>query len=97
MCVYYGGMTQTSTARRLSYLRREVHVHIAGAENSLCGVRLLGAVPIDQDPTGIAQVTCGRCAEHRFETSPEIWPLVQPIGEDDLASIGGLPESTAGF
>lgn len=93
-----GAMTQTSTAtaRRKFHLRREVHAAVAGAENALCGVRLLGAVPIDNDPTEQAPVTCTRCAGHRFETDPTIWPLVQPVGPD-VTEVGGLPESTAGW
>jgi hypothetical protein len=84
-------MTQTSipTARRTYAVRGTVHVAIVGAENALCGVRLMAATPAEV-------ADCTRCAGHRFETSPEIWPLVQPLGED-LPEIGGLPESTAGF
>lgn len=91
MCVYYGGMTQTSipTARRTYAVRGTVHVSIVGAENALCGVRLMAATPA-------ADADCTRCLEHTFETVEGIWPKVQPIG-DDLPEIGGLPESTAGF
>lgn len=88
--------TTTTTARRLFHLRREVHAAVAGAENALCGVRLIAAVPLDEDPTGIASVTCARCADHRFETTPGLWNLVQAVGED-ITEVGGLPESTAGF
>lgn len=93
------GMTQPSTittARRKFHLRREVHAAVAGAENALCGVRLLGAVPIDNDPTDAAPVSCSRCAAHRFETDPTIWPLVQPVGPD-VTEVGGLPETTGGW
>lgn len=92
------GMTQPTitTARRLFHLRREVHAAVVGAENSLCGVRLIGAVPIDQDPTDVAQVTCPRCAGHTFETVPGVWAQVQPIGPD-VTDVGGLPETTAGW
>jgi hypothetical protein len=83
--------TSTSTARRTFYLRHVVHVAVAGAEHSLCGVRLIGAI----DTT--ADATCARCAAHRFETTPGIWAQVSPIGDGELGEIGGLPESTAGF
>lgn len=87
-------MTQTSTpatARRLFHVHRQVHIAVAGAENSLCGVRLIAAVDTE------FPASCPNCLGHRFETTPGLWSLVQPIGDGTLPDVGGLPESTAGF
>jgi hypothetical protein len=82
-------MTNTGTARTTVYVHHAVHVAVAGAENSLCGVRLIAGIDTE------AQVTCPRCAGHTFEVHPEIWAKVQSLGE--RGEVGGLPESTAGF
>ena len=85
--------TQTATegtARRTFHLRRAVHVAIAGAEHTLCGIRLIGAIDTE------FPASCPDCATHTFETVPGLWAKVAPIGDGDTFTghIDGLPEAT---
>jgi hypothetical protein len=78
-----------ATARRTFYLRRSVHVAIAGADHALCGMNLVGAIDTE------FAASCADCLAHTFEQQPSIWATVEPVG--DAVTFTGHPESTAGF